>query len=207
MITKRFENKLLICIWFCISKTCVPLRSSPCWQNRSLHLLIYFNDERAETSLVQLPVWNSSRVAMVRWGVWNLEAVSWVIRASTWERSGLPRTFSKFSGSLTPPSLDWNAEKISFDSAWFEHGCLFNKGAGVGLVIACYWTCPLLVWDRSPLRCYHYCKWKQVSGGLSHSGTGEVSEYKRNLVLIECFITWKWSAYININRIVHVILF
>ena len=42
-------------------------------------------------------------------------------------QSGLHHKFSKFSGSVTLLSFDWNAEKISFDSARFEHGCLFSK--------------------------------------------------------------------------------
>lgn len=46
------------------------------------------------------------------------------------------------------------------------------------LVIACYWTCPLLVGDRSPQRLYNGCERKQVSSSMSHSGAGKVSEYK-----------------------------
>lgn len=134
----------------------------------------------------------------------ELEAGSRVIWSSAEALSVLSHKFSKLSGAAILP-VAWNADRISFDWARFEHGCLFNKYENV--IIACYWTCPLLVRSRSPLLCCHCCKWKQVSGGLSHLGAGKVSKYKRSLVLIECFITWKWSAYININRIVHVILF
>lgn len=50
--------------------------------------------------------------------------------------AGLPHKFSKFSGSVTLLSFGWNGQKISFDSARFEHGCLLNTYEG--LVIACY---------------------------------------------------------------------
>lgn len=195
-----WELYMILCIW----RVQGLVGSNQHWQNSSLSLLICFNDGRAKSSPMQLHIWDCCATT-IRQGEIELDAVLPVIRSSAKELSGLPHKFSKFSGAVTLPSLGWNAEKISFDRARFEHGCLFNKYGNI--VIACYWTCPLLVRGRSPLRCYHRFEWKQVSGGLSHSGTGKVSKYKRSLVLIEYFITWKWSAYININRIVHVILF